>query len=484
MHGLETAQSTGVLHLGRDRGVMARLRGARTRGLAAARRAWSAPLELRFLVFSVVVLVSGALVIGGWTSGEIKNLVIQRAAATNALYVDSFVSPLLQSLERSSALPPESVIALDSLLTDTALGERIVSYKIWTLGGKVVYATDDRLLGQAFSVTGHQQDAADGQVSAHISNLDEAENQFERLRWSKLLETYAPVRSHETGGVIAVSEFYQLPDEILSELRTSQIKGWIIVAIATLVMFLILNGMVRQASVTIRRQNAGLRRLTQQVRAASASNVQTEEQVMGRIAQDLHDAPAQNLAVALLRLDHLSGASRPGQQEDWALLRQSVESALADLRNISSGIRIPDLEELDADAIISRAVADFSQRTGRAVSCRTEAAGAQLSVAAKATTYRIIQEALNNSFLHGQAATQTVSVSLRSGWLEVEVTDDGIGFDPDEVRGRQRGERARLGIRGMRERAELLGGSLSIESQPGSGTRVNARIPEGEEYIP
>ena len=479
MNELRIAQRPGALGRGRVGDFAPWLRARAAWLLAALRKLLSAPLELRFLAFSVVVLVAGALVIGGWTAREIKARVVQRAAAVNALYVDSFVSPLLQPLGAGRALPAGSVASLDGLLTNTALGEKIVSFKIWSPAGEVLYAMDDRLVGRSFPVTARLRKAAAGEVSAQMSKLGDEENQFEEGRWGQLLETYAPVRSHQTGRVIAVSEFYQLPDEILSEVRASQTRGWTIVAVATLIMFVVLNGMVRQASATIRRQHTGLRRLHEQVRAASASNVQTEEQVMSRIAQDLHDGPAQDLAVALLHLRSSSSTSA-GQVANWPLIRESVAGALEELRHISSDIRIPELDGLDAEAVVSQAVADFSRRTGRPVSCRTETAGVALSAAAKATVYRILQEALNNSFLHGQAAVQAVSAALRNGWLELEIADDGVGFDPALLDQPGRWERARLGIRGMRERAELLGGSFSVQSRPGRGTRVFARIPVGQ----
>lgn len=445
-------------------------------GWRLLRRVWDVPLEWRFLLFSVVVLVAGAFVIGSWTAGEIRARVLQRSAATNALYVDSFISPLLQSLEDGGDLTASQRNRLHQLLRGTPLGEKVVSFKVWTLSGSVVHATDARLEGKSFPIKGHLQTAIDGGVRAFVTDLEAEENEFERLQWGTLVETYAPVRSHRTGQVIAVSEFYQRPDDIFGEIQSSQQKGWLIVGSATFVMFLVLNGMVRQASLTIRRQHDGLRQLTSRLRTASASRAQTEEQVMSRIAQDLHDAPAQNLAVALLRLDDLAASSHSTSSQDWALVKTSLASALADLRGISSGLRIPELSDLDADELIYRAVDDVQARTGCAVSTEARAAHARLSGAAKVAVFRIIQEALNNSYLHSGARERSVVATVRDGYLEVEVADDGCGFD-EAARGRPDSGRSRLGVRGMRDRIEVLGGTLIIRSRPGEGTRVIARVP-------
>ena len=446
--------------------------------LELTRRISAVPLEWRFLAFSVVVLVAGAYVIGSWTTGEIEDRVLQHSASTNALYVDSFVHPYLQPLDTSGGLEPQHIAALSGLLSETALGETVVSFKVWAPDGEILYATDERLIGQSFPPEDALKRAANGIVSAHVTNLDAEENRYEREQWDKLIETYAPVRSDETGELIAVAEFYQLPDDILGEIRSSQNQGWLIVGVATFVMFLVLNGMVRQASSTIRRQNEGMRRLNEQVRAASASNVQREEQVMTRLAQDLHDVPAQNLATALLRMDRLDGSVPAGQRQNWEMIKQSVDTALADLRGISGGIRIPDLEELDAAAVISKAVADFEGRTGHHVSVTTAAASAPLAAAAKVAVYRVVQEALNNAATHGNASSMEVTASVRPNTLVVEIADDGSGFSQSDIAGERRaGERPRLGIRGMRERAELLGGSFQIASRPGGGTTVVASIP-------
>lgn len=446
--------------------------------LTGLRRVWSAPLEWRFLAFSVVVLVAGAYVIGSWTTGEIEGRVLQRSAAMNALYVDSLVHPYLQELDGAGTLSPQNIAALDGLLDGTALGETVVSFKVWTPDGEVLYATDERLIGQFFPPEDDFTQAAEGNVSASVTGLQGEENMYERERWDKLVETYAPVLSDNSGELIAVSEFYQLPDDTLGEIRSSQNRGWLIVGVATFVMFVVLNGMVRQASTTIRRQGQGMQRLNEQVRAASASNVQREEQVMTRLAQDLHDVPAQNLAAALLRMDSLEGSVPPGQRQNWQMIRRSVDTALADLRGISGGIRIPDLDNLGSAEVMSQAVGDFERRTGHQVSVSTATTSAPLADAAKVAVYRIIQEALNNAATHGNASSIKVTASVRPDTLVVEIADDGSGFSQREMETERRtGERPRLGIRGMRERAELLGGNFQITSRPGGGTTVVANIP-------
>ena len=167
-----------------------------------------------------------------------------------------------------------------------------------------------------------------------------------------------------------------------------------------------------------------------------------------------------------------------GQREQCELIKTSVAIALPALRGNSGGIRMPHLDGLDTAAVISQAVVDFERRTRHQVSVSTTTTSVPLADAAKVAVYRIIQEALNNGATHGNASSLKVTASVRAGTLVVEIDDDGSGFSQRELEAERRsGERLRLGIRGMRERAELLGGSFQIESRPGGGTTVIANIP-------
>jgi signal transduction histidine kinase len=107
------------------------------------------------------------------------------------------------------------------------------------------------------------------------------------------------------------------------------------------------------------------------------------------------------------------------------------------------------------------------------VSCEFDGLPPRLSNALMACLYRFAQEALNNAFRHGGGQGQSVRGTYLENVLQVEVSDAGPGFEPDNDK--RRGER-RLGLTGMRDRVASLGGSLEIESQPGHGTRLTARF--------
>lgn len=225
------------------------------------RRFQDVSLELRFLVFSLIVLLAGALVIGTWVSRAISDGVLSRSAATSALYAESFLGPAIHDVAFDEPLPSDLVGDLDDLFVETPFGEQVVSVKMWAPDGTVRYARDPDLVGRQFPVNGGLARALDGDVTSHISSLGRAEHAYEAARWSRLLETYVPIWSPEQNEVVAVAEFYELPDDLLAQLRTARLTGWAIVGSATIAMFVLLNGMMRAASKTIRAQNATLNQL-------------------------------------------------------------------------------------------------------------------------------------------------------------------------------------------------------------------------------
>jgi signal transduction histidine kinase len=232
-------------------------------------------LEGRFLVFSLLVLLAGALVIGTWVSRAISDGVLSRSAATSALYAEAFLGPAIHEQEFDEPFPPAFVEEMDALFVSTEFGEQVVSVKLWAPDGTLRYSRAPELIGRQFEVKGGLADALEGEVSSHMSNLEGTENEFEARHWSRLIETYVPIWSPEENEVIAVAEFYELPDELLAELSEARLTGWLIVGSATLVMFLLLNGMMRGASKTIRSQNATLNQLVALHRSTLALSGET-----------------------------------------------------------------------------------------------------------------------------------------------------------------------------------------------------------------
>ncbi len=442
-----------------------------------------------------VILLAGMLVVGTWVEKEIESGVINRAGLMTSLYVDSFVSSHLQSLAGNGELGEADRVALDRLLFGTPLGQHIVAFKIWAPDGRILYSTNPALVGRQFPVKPALASAFAGEVHSEISDLTEPENEFERQRWPRLIETYAPVRAANTGTIVAVSEFYQTTDDLAQEVRAARLRSWLMVSTATLVMFLLLAWLIRRASNTISAQQSELsekvvqltallaqnEQLHERVRRAGARTTALNERFLHRIAADLHDGPGQGLALALMRMEILADvcstcpatiARERTVGDEFRTLHSALQSALDDLRAVSAGLHLPEIEQLTLADTARRAVRDYERKAGLAVGFAVDDVPQEAPLPVKITLFRLLQESLANGFRHGGGADQRVTLNTRDGQLLVEIIDGGTGFDPrTAVAG------GHLGLAGMRERVEILGGTFSVESAPGAGTVIRASLP-------
>jgi len=448
-------------------------------------------LAQRFMLASLFILIAGMAGIGVWIGNEIKNGVIHRTGATTALYVDSFVAPLLQELGSTSALSPQNNEQLSKLLQDTPMGKEIVSFKLWDPTGKVVYSTDQETVGQTFPIGEELSLAIQGEVSSQISPLEAAENAPERATHTELLETYSPVRLSGTNEVIAVAEFYQTVDALNQEVVLAQRRSWLVVAGVTLVIYLLLAGFVRRASDTIEQQrttlNDQISRLTEllsqnkelhdRVRRAAGSVATLNERILRRTGSELHDGPSQDLGLVLLKLDALIGRCEEGQAapalvDELTSIQSSLQNAQKEIRAISTGLSLPQLAELSLQETVIRAVRAHERRTGSRVTLEVAPIPEQAALPVKITVYRVLQESLNNAYRHAGGTNQEIRVFMDGDQLAIEVSDQGPGFaiQPSAA------INGHLGLAGMRERVESLGGYFSVKSEVGKGTRVMARL--------
>jgi signal transduction histidine kinase len=450
-----------------------------------------ATLAQRFMFASLIILIAGMAGIGVWIGNEIKNGVIHRSGATTALYVDSFVAPILQELGTTGLLSPDHHEQLSNLLEDTPLGQQIVTFRVWDPTGKVIFSTDKSAVGKTFPIEGGLASAIWGQVSSEISQLEGEENVAQRAIRSELLETYSPVRLSGTNQVIAVAEFYQTVDALNREIAAAQRRSWLVVGGAALVIYLLLVGFVRRSSDTIERQQVMLndqisrltellsqnRELHERVRRAAGSVATLNERFLRRIGSELHDGPAQDLGLALLKLDALIGRgeqdqSRSGFVEELTSIESSLKNAQKEVRAISTGLSLPQLAELSLPETVIRAVRAHERRTGSRVKLDVARLPEHAALPVKITVYRVIQESLNNSYRHAGGANQQIRAFMDGDLLALEVSDEGLGFVPQP----SATFNGHLGLAGMRERVESLGGTFSVKSEPGKGTMVTARL--------
>jgi signal transduction histidine kinase len=185
-----------------------------------------------------------------------------------------------------------------------------------------------------------------------------------------------------------------------------------------------------------------------------------------RIARDLHDGLAQDLAFIVGQMRSLVGTS--GEDSPFAKLAAASERALDESRTAINALSRDQDDPLDV--VLAQAAEDVAGRTGAQIRFDL-ALGITVEPDLREDLARIVREAVSNAARHGEATTVTVTLS-GAGGIRVTIADDGRGFDPAAPR------RRGFGLTSMRERAEVRGGTLEIRSQPGRGTRVEVVIPD------
>jgi two-component system, NarL family, sensor histidine kinase UhpB len=213
-----------------------------------------------------------------------------------------------------------------------------------------------------------------------------------------------------------------------------------------------------------------MRRLEAERRRARSAALHAQEEERARVARDLHDEVNQSLTGLLLRLEAAREAAPPALEAELAETKALANQAMNELLSLARQLRPTALDDLG----LAAAVAGQVEQLGRSevdARLRTEGDFSDLGDDAQLVVYRVAQEALSNAARHSGA--EHVEVRLRrddGGGVALDVSDDGRGFAFDDS---ERG----LGIAGMRERALLVGGELTIESRPEHGTTVHLSLP-------
>jgi signal transduction histidine kinase len=222
--------------------------------------------------------------------------------------------------------------------------------------------------------------------------------------------------------------------------------------------------------------------LRERLLVAAKRNTTLNERSLRRLSAELHDGPAQDLGFALIKLESgqidataqkLVGEEQQTYSKELEVIHSSIARALNEMRAIAGGMCLPELEHLSLTETIHRAIRSHQRRTQSEVAVTLERSLETFTtpLSVKMTLYRVVQESLMNAFKHGGGKEQSVTLHLHDKQLWLEVSDKGQGFSvADALNSNQ------LGLVGMRERVESLGGEFFVESTVGQGTTVRTHL--------
>ena len=445
----------------------------------------SLSLAAQFAIAGGIVMILSMILVGRLVAGRIEDGVVRNTALASAQYIDSIIAPLSQDMAEADTLSPGANRALEELFTNTSLGERVVSFKLWKPGGLVVEASDKAIVGKRFDPTPSLAGALNGEVRATFEELNDEENRGEQELGLPLLEIYSSIREVWSGRIIGVAEFYEVATQLQRDLEAARWNSWLAVgvifsSIGALLFLIVLGG-----SRTIDRQRRDLtarleelralsehnRALRERVQSAAARTSAMNDQSLRRIGADLHDGPAQLLGFAALRLDKLR--DERGDSEELDMIDRAVKDAIREVRTISRGLSLPDIDARGACDIVQGVADAHAARTGTTVSVSCDLpAHVVLSPAIKICLYRFVQEGLTNAWRYAGATGQEVALTSGDGRISLAVRDRGPGFraaTPHE-------DGSGMGLSGLRDRVEALGGTFTARDRPDGGAELAMEV--------
>lgn len=209
------------------------------------------------------------------------------------------------------------------------------------------------------------------------------------------------------------------------------------------------------------------------IRTASARAVELNEQFLRRVGADLHDGPAQMIGFSVMRLNQALEKDESGLiGPEFHAIKQALEESLEEIRGISSGLVLPELESMDLEQCMRKVVVLHTAANPVEVAEYYQNIDIEIPLPIKICAYRFVQEGLNNAQKHGQAKRCKLTVDIKNDALQIALKDNGVGFRKSQLTN----DGKHLGLVGLKDRIESLGGKLAINSELGVGTTLKLNL--------
>ena len=361
----------------------------------------------------------------------------------------------------------EEIAALDQVVQERVLGERVVRVKVWTRDGRVVYSDEPRLIGAEFPLDDSKLEVLEtGAARSERSDLDGPENRFEQ-GFGDLYEVYLPVRA--PNGTPLLFETYQRASAVEATGRRIWLPFAVLVLVCLLLLWLVQIPLAHRLARRLERSQREREELLERSLEASADERR-------RIAADLHDGVVQDLAGISYSLSAAAEqvGSRPPSETRTAIqdAASGTRETIRELRSLVVEIHPPNLRAAGLEASLTDAA---SRLSASGVDVTLDIVDDRLPGDTEVLFYRAASEALRNVERYAGASHVRIRVTSAAGTARLEVVDDGVGFTPDD-RDASRAE-GHVGLSLLDELATRAGGSLDVTSRPGDGTSLVLEVP-------
>ncbi|WP_313567798.1 sensor histidine kinase [Acetoanaerobium noterae] len=209
--------------------------------------------------------------------------------------------------------------------------------------------------------------------------------------------------------------------------------------------------------------------------------IKAQEEERRRIARDIHDGPAQNIASLVIKTEIVEKLLKRGNihiEDELKDIKTQLRAVLKEIRGIMYDLRPISLDEVGLIPTIERMAADMSYEKNITIEIKKISDYPIFNSLNKLIVYRIVQESLNNIIKHSGAKNVVIRMDVRKDSINGSVSDDGKGFDADSF---MEAKDKSFGLSSMKERAEIAHGSITIKSVVGKGTKIMFSIPNEEE---
>jgi signal transduction histidine kinase len=248
------------------------------------------------------------------------------------------------------------------------------------------------------------------------------------------------------------------------------------IIISRTILYLIVGYMISRLVASQRQQRQALTQANAQLTHYATTLEQLSvSRERNRLSRELHDTLAHTLSGVTVQLEAVSALWASDPEAARTLLDQSLattRTGLTETRRALQALRASPLEDLGVTLALRNLAGSLAARTGLTLELQVPEHLDDLSPAVEQCVYRVAQEALTNVDRHANARRLTVQLNRENQHLILTIADDGRGFSIDEVN-----ENSQFGLKGMKERAEMMGGRFEVESQPGQGTTVRLTVP-------